>query len=100
MPTRITSKHHNFRRCGLAHSQTPQTYDDGLFTEQQIAILKAEPMLVVEEIARDPLARPNAKDMIEQAKAALTIEALDGLADGEDRKSVLDAIAKRLAELS
>ncbi|TKI08660.1 HI1506-related protein [Martelella alba] len=43
----ITAKRDGFRRCGKAHSDKPVTWPDGSFTAEQIAILKAEPMLVV-----------------------------------------------------
>lgn len=43
--------------------------------------------------------RANAKDTIAKVKAAATIEELDELAKGEDRSSVLDAIAARRKEL-
>ena len=47
---RITSKRDGFRRCGLSHSKAPADYPDGRFTPEELAILKAEPMLLVEEI--------------------------------------------------
>ena len=43
----ITSKRDGFRRCGVAHRDVPVTWPDGSFTEEQIAILRAEPALVV-----------------------------------------------------
>jgi len=47
---RIRSKHHNFRRCGMAHPKEPREYPDDRFTGEELAILKAEPMLTVEVI--------------------------------------------------
>jgi len=47
---RITSKRDGFRRCGIAHSQTPTEYKDDQFTKEQLDALKAEPMLTVTEI--------------------------------------------------
>ena len=47
---RITSKKEGFRRCGVAHSKGPVEYPNGRFTTEELAILKAEPMLLVEEI--------------------------------------------------
>lgn len=47
---RITSKREGFRRCGIAHSKTPKEYPDDKFTKEQLAALKAEPMLMVEEV--------------------------------------------------
>ncbi|HGG1080393.1 TPA: HI1506-related protein [Klebsiella quasipneumoniae] len=43
----ITSKRDGFRRCGVAHRDVPVTWPDGSFTNEQIAILRAEPALVV-----------------------------------------------------
>ena len=50
MGLRITSKRAGFRRCGVEHPATPVTYPDGYFTAEQVKRLKAEPMLVVEEV--------------------------------------------------
>lgn len=47
---RITSKTAGFRRAGIAHPAAPTDYQDDAFTKAQLAQLKAEPMLVVEEI--------------------------------------------------
>jgi hypothetical protein len=56
MPVIITAKRDGFRRCGLAHPASPVEHKDGAFTAEQLAILKAEPMLVVQEMAKtDPL---------------------------------------------
>ena len=43
----ITAKRDGFRRCGVAHRDVPVTWPDGSFTDEQIAILRAEPALVV-----------------------------------------------------
>lgn len=43
----ITAKRDGFRRCGVAHRDVPVTWQDGSFTDEQIAILRAEPSLVV-----------------------------------------------------
>lgn len=43
----ITSKRDGFRRCGVAHRDVPVFWPDGSFTDEQIAILRAEPALVV-----------------------------------------------------
>ncbi len=59
MPVIITAKKDGFRRCGMAHLARPVEHKDGAFTDEQLAILKAEPMLVVQETATvpaDPLA--------------------------------------------
>lgn len=60
---RITSKRDGFRRCGIEHPARPTCYPDGFFTAEQLARLKAEPMLVVEEVAEAPeeQGRPKAR---------------------------------------
>ena len=46
---RITANRNGFRRAGMAHYGT-QEYPDGFFDAETLASLKAEPMLVVEEV--------------------------------------------------
>jgi hypothetical protein len=50
---RIKSKRHLFRRCGVAHPKGPVEYPDGRFSEDELEILKAEPMLNVEVICEE-----------------------------------------------
>jgi len=47
---RITSKREGFRRCGVAHSKAAVDWPDDRFSEEELATLKAEPMLLVTEI--------------------------------------------------
>lgn len=47
---RITAKRDGFRRAGVAHSTTPATHEFKAFTADQLADLKAESMLVIEEV--------------------------------------------------
>lgn len=48
---RITARpKEGFCRCGVRHSAEPTSHKAGTFTVDQLEILKAEPMLVVEEI--------------------------------------------------
>lgn len=47
----ITSKKEGFRRCGVAHGQTPANYPDDRFTAEELEILQQEPMLVVQQTA-------------------------------------------------
>lgn len=46
---RIRSKREGFRRAGLAHSVASREYPDDFFSREQLAALKAEPMLTIEE---------------------------------------------------
>lgn len=57
---RITSKREGFRRCGIAHPKTAVDYPDDRFSEEELAKLKAEPMLLVEKI-KDPVAPEEAQ---------------------------------------
>lgn len=50
----INSKKDGFRRGGHAHPAEPKQYPDGHFTGEQLAQIKAEPMLVVQEIPDAP----------------------------------------------
>lgn len=54
---RITSKKDGFRRAGMAHPATTKEYPDGHFKPEQLKALRAEPMLVVEELP-DPKPDP------------------------------------------
>lgn len=47
---RITSKRDGFRRGGMAHPATATDHAIDAFTKEQLAQIKAEPMLTVEEI--------------------------------------------------
>lgn len=44
---RIASKRDGFRRLGIAHPAAPTEYPDDRFSLAELALLKAEPMLVV-----------------------------------------------------
>lgn len=48
---RITSKREGFRRAGVAHPAAPTEYPDDAFSKEQLAALKAEPMLTVEQVS-------------------------------------------------
>ena len=61
---RITAKKNGFRRCGVAHSDNPTDYPDDHFSEEELALLKAEQMLLVEVVAENEkaAAKKQAKD--------------------------------------
>jgi hypothetical protein len=50
MPIRIRAKREGFRRCDLAHPADWVEHPDGRFTDDEMARLKAEPMLEIEVI--------------------------------------------------
>jgi len=54
---RITSKKAGFRRCGMPHPKKPVAYPDDRFSEEEIEILKAETMLIVESFDLEALDR-------------------------------------------
>lgn len=81
MSITIISKREGFRRGGMAHPAKPTTYPDDKFTAEQLAAIKAEPMLVV-TLAEDE------KDTKADAKAK---------ADA-DAKAKADADAKNQAK--
>ena len=59
MPVFIQSRKDGFRRCGVAHSAERTEYPDGHWSDADLAILKAEPQLMVVEVqaaAADPAA--------------------------------------------
>ncbi|EKD5561197.1 hypothetical protein VY394_002467 [Escherichia coli] len=45
----ITARREGFRRCGVAHSATTKAWPADAFTPEQLAVLKADPMLIVVE---------------------------------------------------
>lgn len=45
---RIISKQDGFRRCGIAHPAAVTDYPDDRFSDDELAILKNEPMLIVQ----------------------------------------------------
>lgn len=58
---RITAKREGFRRAGMVHPATPTDFPDNAFTAAQLAQLKAEPMLVVEEVDDKPAGKSAGK---------------------------------------
>jgi hypothetical protein len=97
MPVCITAKKACFRRCGVDHPSTRTEYPDGTFTADEVKELQREPMLVVELIPSGKTL--TAAETIALVLAATTLDALDALAAGETRKTVLDAIGKRRGDL-
>ena len=46
----ITCKNEGFRRWDIAHSKAPVEFPDDKFSEEEISILEAEPMLFVTHV--------------------------------------------------
>lgn len=47
---RIRAKTEGFRRAGMSFSREPQVFSAGALTEAQLEVLRAEPMLIVEDL--------------------------------------------------
>jgi hypothetical protein len=58
---RIKSQKANFRRCGMAHPASWTEYPDDKFTKVELAVLKAEPMLQIQEVKDPPAAAKRAE---------------------------------------
>lgn len=50
MALKITAKRNGFRRAGMAHPDHAVVHPDGTFSAAQVEQLKADPMLVVDEV--------------------------------------------------
>jgi hypothetical protein len=97
----IKSKQEGFRRCGVAHSVEAKSYPDDRFTEEELLILKSEPMLIVTTEENDSSRSTGfkAREAIAAIKEVQTVEALEAFIQGETRASVLTAIETRRKEL-
>lgn len=85
---RIASKREGYRRCGIGHSEQAVDHAIDLFNEDQIAILKADPNLVVQEVDEGAAAEgAAAKDDIAQLRS-------DAAADRTKADEELDAATK------
>lgn len=90
--------------------ESPVNHDGKLYQPGETITMDEEmavPLLVVSAVSVSADAnqksgnnRPTAADAIVQVKEAATLEALEALAAGEDRKSVLAAIDARRKELA
>jgi hypothetical protein len=58
---RIISKVDGFRRCGIAHSEEAKFYQLSRFSPEELKRLKAERMLVVDEMDPPAPAAPEKK---------------------------------------
>lgn len=99
----ITSKKEGFRCCGVAHPATPTEHADDRFNEKELAALRAEPMLMVlnADEAKAELINKQipAADKIAFLSKIEILEELEKVAEGETRKTVLEAIKARRKEL-
>lgn len=84
---RIRSKSDGFRRCGVPHPSEWKEHPDGTFTPEQVEILRAEPMLQVEEVKESPdLTVPQIKAKL----AEMGVEIPQGVKNKPDLHALLD----------
>ncbi|WP_370558565.1 HI1506-related protein [Edwardsiella tarda] len=106
----ITSKRNGFYRCGVAHSEHTTAWADDHFSPEQLAMLEAEPMLIVTRDNPQAQSQQAAEQQIAALKAALVDaqqrnDALSTARDeAEHRASALsvelEAANARIAELT
>ena len=98
----ITSKIDGFRRCGIAHSRTATEYPDGKFSKEELAILQAEPNLVVTVSGDQPSAagKQTAAELIARIKLAATLDEVVAILGDDKRATVLAAAEARNAEIA
>ena len=58
---KITSKKDGFRRCGVVHTKRTQTHDDKRFSDEELAQLSADVMLVVEVVKNEKVKEKKAE---------------------------------------
>lgn len=88
-----------FYRCGMKFTKEPKTLVEGTdITPAQLKILRAEPKLVVENVADVP-EDPTAKELIESIKTMDNIKALGEMFKDEKRTTVINALKARVKEL-
>lgn len=68
----ITARRDGFRRCGVAHSAETKVWGADAFTAEQLAVLKADPMLIVVE--RDQASGQNDAPSSDELTAQLEAE--------------------------
>lgn len=66
---RIRARRDGFRRCGVAHPAIPIEYPDDRWTAEELEMLQADPMLMVEVIAGGAEAEPPSDEAIGEAPA-------------------------------
>jgi len=87
---KITSKRHNFRRCGAAHPKGPVEYPDDRFSKDEIKVLKAEPMLTIEIVEEKGLVASTEEELISAAREV--IDAGEVTNDGKPKVDAMMAI--------
>ncbi|HDL8460177.1 TPA: hypothetical protein PXR50_000571 [Yersinia enterocolitica] len=97
MPIQITAKRDGFRRCGMAHSDKTQTYDDGHFSSSVLAELMAEPMLVVSYVPDGQAENTDQSEALKQALGQI-IELKDSMITLQARNLELESSLQQLSK--
>jgi len=95
---RITSKVDGYRRCGVLHPARPTEYEDGRFTEEELAVLQADPLLTVEVEPSGPPAG-NTGHLDPESLEGMTAAQLKKLAEDMGLDIPDKAAKKQLIEL-
>jgi len=82
-----------FRRGGVAHTQKGKAYPDDFFSDEQMAQMAAEPMIVVEHIEAEPKTHPGPGEGMDEDKAAAK-----GITLWPEFKKLIDAAKKAIEE--
>lgn len=65
---RITAIQDGFRRCGMAHPKEATEHPDGTFSDEEIKILRAEPLLAVEIVLEQEMTIADYKALLDEMK--------------------------------
>lgn len=83
---RITSKRDGFRRCGVAHPAKPTEHPNDKFSKKELVKLKADSMLIVDEIP-DREEDSNNSKLEPAVEPAVEISVVDACPGKEKTKS-------------
>ena len=90
---RIASKQAGFRRCGMPHPKEPVDYPDDKFSKDELKILKAEPMLIVDILPTEESGKGafEEEDLVIAAKSAIALNKVT-----KDGKPLVEAMEELL----
>ena len=95
MTVRIRSLQESFRRCGIAHGTKIVEYPDKKFSPEDLKILKAEPMLVVEVLTKADLANEKTEAKKETVLEEKEAELKQQEAALEQKEAEIEKAAKK-----
>lgn len=95
----ISSKKDGFRRCNMAHPKGPTPYADDHFTDKELDVLGADPMLKVEYLADDSVAETPAPEEMTVAELKALLDTLDvDYTAGAKKAGLVDLVKQHTAE--